>query len=611
MAQAKPQSDTLTDTLSDEFLQCPLCFEQFANPKVLPCQHTFCLECLRRYVAVRTFYEYLPCPLCKESFEVPGNNVENFRNNFMIVSLLQLVEKSKTASKEAKADQSTFSMFSLSNTNPNQEKQCGACEESGRLANYCNVCYMWLCAVCSKAHRKVPLTASHVLVSNEEVNQECKKVGDQGEKKIMEMQNETIEAEDFFLGQIRQLPENIEATKSKIKASAEEAMNVIKEKSENLMEAVDTFYTQREFEVFDKLHKAEERKKNLDKTLELLNAVKISTDGPYNQLAIKSVEDFISCHKDSFEVDISKDSSVHLAFTGCKSSINEVKGYELGCLRKVTNNVMNVYLHDRLLSVHKEACLIEREYISGLAINKLAHKFMVANNKSVLVLKYNSKVPQNFLSPLSERCVTRPWGIAYSVEDSRVFISEAGTHEGEGAVISYNHDGAFHSVVASGLTLPRGISIHKNMVFVCDQIDRCVYIMNVWGKIIRVLKKTPDGQFLFSGPMFISVGRSGTFAVSDNFTSVKIFDKDCKHLFTYTSEISDTEFWDVLVLQNDNVVVCDWKHGLHKISTDLVSNGLISVDPSDLMKEPAALASLYNGNSIYIGTCGGEIFSAI
>ena len=379
----------------------------------------------------------------------------------------------------------------------------------------------------------------------------------------------------------------------------------------NLLQKVDSFYSDREMEMFRKLHKAEERKKKLEKTLELLNVVKISNDGPYNQNAINSVQDFLSKNTDMQTEDISNEHSISLAFTSFTNNIKEMKHLEMGSLRKVTSNASSHFLNDRPLTIHKEACLVEREYISSLAINKLAHKFIVVNNKSVFVLKYNTKIPTNFLSPLSERNVERPWGIAYSAEDCRVFISEAGKHEGEGAVISYNHDGAFHSVVASGLTLPRGIAVHKNLVFVCDQIDRCVYIMNVWGKVVRVLRKTPDGQFIFNGPMFISVGRSGTFAVSDNCNSVKIFDKDCKLLKTYTSELADSEFWDVLVLHNDTVVVCDWRHGLHRISPHHDNNGLLAVDTNVVMKEPSALAALENGNSIYIGTCGGEMFSAI
>ncbi|XP_005093208.1 tripartite motif-containing protein 2 [Aplysia californica] len=600
-------ADLKSEKLADEFLQCPLCFEQFISPKVLPCQHTFCLACLRGYVVARAFYNSLPCPLCKEVAEIPGNDVGNLKNNFMVVNLLQFVQSSKKATEEEWREAEPTSVLSMTSTDV---RECGACNEPGRLSSYCHMCSMWLCNICSKAHRRVPSTAPHPLVSNEEVDRQCKEMVLQGEMRISGMQVENVEKQDFYLCQMRQLPENIEAVKSKIKSSAKEAQETIKEKMKDLLQKVETFSRGQESVLSLRLHEAEEKKKSLDNLQELLNMVKISSDGQSNQHAIKSVEEFLT-NKSVSEPHVSTEKTVSLVFTPFGNSLGELKGLEIGCLRRVTNSAVTRFLNDRPLGVNKEACLVEREYISALAINKLAHKFVVANNRSVLVLKHNSKAPQPFLSALSERNVTRPWGIAYSVEDCRVFISEAGEHEGEGAVISYNHDGAFHSVIASGLTLPRGIAVHKNLVFVCDQIDKCVYIMNVWGKIIRLVKKTPGGQFLFNGPMFVSVGKSGTFAVSDNCNSVKIFDKDCNHLFTYTSELADSEFWDVLVLQNDTVVVCDWKHGLHKISPDHASNGLISIDSSVVMREPSALAALNNGNSIYVGTCGGEIFSAI
>lgn len=50
----KGRSDRRTRALSsprnslsvDEILECPICLERLKRPKMLPCQHTFCLSCL-------------------------------------------------------------------------------------------------------------------------------------------------------------------------------------------------------------------------------------------------------------------------------------------------------------------------------------------------------------------------------------------------------------------------------------------------------------------------------------------------------------------------------------------------------------------------------------
>ena len=37
----------------EELLECTICLEQFKNPKMLPCQHTFCENCLQNLVENR------------------------------------------------------------------------------------------------------------------------------------------------------------------------------------------------------------------------------------------------------------------------------------------------------------------------------------------------------------------------------------------------------------------------------------------------------------------------------------------------------------------------------------------------------------------------------
>ncbi|XP_074519497.1 E3 ubiquitin-protein ligase rnf213-beta [Halichoeres trimaculatus] len=48
-------------------ISCPICFEEFAEPCVLPCQHVFCLSCLQRYIQPNR----RSCPKCRA--ELPSD----------------------------------------------------------------------------------------------------------------------------------------------------------------------------------------------------------------------------------------------------------------------------------------------------------------------------------------------------------------------------------------------------------------------------------------------------------------------------------------------------------------------------------------------------------
>ncbi|XP_062872290.1 E3 ubiquitin-protein ligase RNF183 [Trichomycterus rosablanca] len=71
--------------------ECPVCFCSYDNvfktPKLLPCGHTFCLECLARINVSSVEIKKLSCPVCRELTEIRhgrdlarlGNNEDVFR----------------------------------------------------------------------------------------------------------------------------------------------------------------------------------------------------------------------------------------------------------------------------------------------------------------------------------------------------------------------------------------------------------------------------------------------------------------------------------------------------------------------------------------------------
>lgn len=70
-------------------LTCPICLERYKQPKLLPCQHTFCLTpCLINLIDLNT--NLLKCPECRCIHRIPTTGVESFPNNITLMRFLDL-----------------------------------------------------------------------------------------------------------------------------------------------------------------------------------------------------------------------------------------------------------------------------------------------------------------------------------------------------------------------------------------------------------------------------------------------------------------------------------------------------------------------------------------
>merc|ERR1719454_1424475 len=85
-AMMKNMSSTLVETVSinyedfnESFLTCATCLCMFDGgqhtPKLLPCSHTICLDCLTRIVAAAARDGKFLCPVCREQITVPAGGV--------------------------------------------------------------------------------------------------------------------------------------------------------------------------------------------------------------------------------------------------------------------------------------------------------------------------------------------------------------------------------------------------------------------------------------------------------------------------------------------------------------------------------------------------------
>lgn len=63
----------------DEFI-CAICLSVWIghDPRILPCQHTFCYNCLKRLI-----YNTRTCPVCRAFFRLPGGEIKKLPKNIL------------------------------------------------------------------------------------------------------------------------------------------------------------------------------------------------------------------------------------------------------------------------------------------------------------------------------------------------------------------------------------------------------------------------------------------------------------------------------------------------------------------------------------------------
>ncbi|XP_066299612.1 tripartite motif-containing protein 2-like [Branchiostoma lanceolatum] len=130
--------------LDEQVLTCPLCMLHFRDPRVLPCLHTFCRECLQEWA---TKQQPLECPTCRTQVSLPDQGVDGLKTNFYVNNLLDFAAVKKGAGPGV---------------------PCQVCEggQDGDKS-WCVDCAAWMCDSCTTVHWKLPGTKEHEVVPAE------------------------------------------------------------------------------------------------------------------------------------------------------------------------------------------------------------------------------------------------------------------------------------------------------------------------------------------------------------------------------------------------------------------------------------------------------------
>ncbi|XP_003730176.1 E3 ubiquitin-protein ligase TRIM56 [Strongylocentrotus purpuratus] len=141
-------------------LICPICMGLLTKPKLLPCSHTFCEDCLTEVHSTQAWPDQIPCPVCRSVAPVSYNNVSYFPTNQIAKSLVEVFKGGSDKRRTAYLTNGASS-----------GQRCTVCDaDDQELATfYCQHCSEFLCDYCLEQHKRFRKNVFHELVSARDI----------------------------------------------------------------------------------------------------------------------------------------------------------------------------------------------------------------------------------------------------------------------------------------------------------------------------------------------------------------------------------------------------------------------------------------------------------
>ncbi|XP_055958460.1 E3 ubiquitin-protein ligase TRIM33-like [Patella vulgata] len=121
---------------------CSICLNDFHEPKIIDCQHSFCYNCLEDYVHRTSTNGQFLCPVCRQNIIVPLGGVNEF------------------SSKQQ-----------MENASTRQIQQCDVCLNIQATCR-CRDCQQHLCESCKSTHDKLAVCKGHVVVKIDGISEQ-------------------------------------------------------------------------------------------------------------------------------------------------------------------------------------------------------------------------------------------------------------------------------------------------------------------------------------------------------------------------------------------------------------------------------------------------------
>ncbi|XP_050296282.1 uncharacterized protein LOC126736108 isoform X2 [Anthonomus grandis grandis] len=134
----------------EDLIQCGICLERLHQPRMLPCQHTFCLSCLKAHITAKNLkfqkrelvlndtVKSMACPVCQKQMALDDGmtTVDRLPRNLYLQSILKVLTDGTPTSPTVR-----------------ENYRCVNCQTvSAQQEQVCQHCMQIFCTICWNAH---------------------------------------------------------------------------------------------------------------------------------------------------------------------------------------------------------------------------------------------------------------------------------------------------------------------------------------------------------------------------------------------------------------------------------------------------------------------------
>eukprot|EP00058_Branchiostoma_floridae_P018469 XP_002603958.1 hypothetical protein BRAFLDRAFT_71754 [Branchiostoma floridae] len=562
-----------------EELSCSICLELFTRPKVLPCQHTFCQDCLQDLAGRGGAFQ---CPNCRQQVRLPPQGVKGLPDNHLVTSLCERLQNQATLSGETREQ-------------PQSGNRCSF-HPSEVLKVYCKQCQIPVCDQClEQAHddhrtttikkaaqersstigalinegRDILESYLSFLRSLREKEKTLNEQGQQRDNSIIQAYNQMVqkltERKDHLLSESQQNQsknlEKIQTERDRVLADVNELSAACDRAEQELQQGWVEILSQQTAltEVVGKY-----RGKAAPTPVQTQPAVFQPTDTPVPVLGHVTVQSRGHRQGDS--------QSQRMTFGG--------KGSEIGHFRDpfgvTVSDEEDIFVADcgnQRIQVFTLQGTFVRQFptvVSGgqkmgpadVAMDGVGNLWVVGRTDSAdFALQYNKQ--GRVLRRIDLQKTGKSRGVAVDTRRNHILITHT-TRDGtkmHGEVLVFRPDGTLVRTVGQQqrMEFPHYITVDREgniLVSDCHRNNSCVHVYNKDGQFLFKFGGEGSGEGQLNGPSGICTDRAGNIIVADmGNRRVAMFDKTGKFLKHITTDMMKP--WAVAMVTQGQLVVTD------------------------------------------------------